>query len=134
MTCGHCYRNVSPLLPENGTFRVETCRSDIVLIKLCFNIICVHSSVFDLDSQVSFRVNEQRVAIRVVVLENLRGRFRGNITSFASRPHKTRQESLWLRVSYKRCTPQHVLRLQTCLAMIRNGRYVRRQGGRALCQ
>jgi len=88
--------------------------------------------LFDLGSHVSFRVNEQRVAI--VVLENLRGRFRGNIPSFASRPQKTRQESLWPRVSYERCTPQHVLKFQMCLVMIRNGRHVRRQGGRALCQ
>jgi hypothetical protein len=34
-----------------------------VLIKLCFNSINVHSSVFDLDSYVSFRVNEQQRAI-----------------------------------------------------------------------
>jgi len=68
--------------------------------------VCIRRYLFDLGSHVSFRVNEQRVAI--VMLENLRVRFRGNIPSFASRPQKTRQESLWPRVSYERCTPQHV--------------------------
>jgi hypothetical protein len=33
-----------------------------VLIKLCLNSINVHSSVFDLDNYVSFRVNEQQRA------------------------------------------------------------------------
>jgi hypothetical protein len=94
--------------------------------------MCIHRYLFDLGSHVSFRVNEQQVAI--VVLENLRGRFRANIHSFSSRPQKTRQESLWPRVTYERYTPQNVLRLQTCLAMIRNGRHVRCRGGKALCQ
>jgi len=48
--------------------------------------VFIHRYLFDLGSHVNFRVNEQRVVI--VVLENLRGRFRDNIPSFKSRPKR----------------------------------------------
>jgi hypothetical protein len=42
---------------DDGPLRAETCRSDIVLMKWCFNNVCGQSSVFTLKRPFQLLVN-----------------------------------------------------------------------------